>query len=576
MVNENLNWDFSYVSIPGNAGNQSTYTICKDYRLVIVCALGSWSASALANENTMAVDRHSHLDAPGVDRNHASLRRKIRIGAIALLMVNLAVGMFARQQQHGIIDYAVNVYDTAFISTNYIHLAQVSFQHYVDETLAATTPEERQQAAKGLSDVLDNLDVAIERAESQQSRDRGKELRALISALANATPLKSQLSTLQHALEQLASRASAVGLQARDDIEGFSSKSDILLTVSFGTSIAVVLLALLLLERLISQAQAARLAAEQKDSEIEAAAEQRRALREKELAAKSAQADRLSRMLDSFMQEMIEPTEKLHVAARNLNVNSETLTDMAQQAKAQSVTVAAASEQTAGMVQSAATAGEELARTIADVQAHAIESSRLASTAVSEVARTDSTIDELAAVAKEIGEVTELINRIAGQTNLLALNATIEAARAGASGRGFAIVAQEVKTLAGQTAKATHDINKRVGAIQRVTHRSVEAIQTISKTIRELDQSSMHIAEAVDRQTQATQQIANSLTSASTNVADVSSAILKVDSVGQQTARAAEMLHFASASVTDQAEKIHDRVDTFTRGIRALQLQSAS
>jgi methyl-accepting chemotaxis protein len=129
---------------------------------------------------------------------------------------------------------------------------------------------------------------------------------------------------------------------------------------------------------------------------------------------------------------------------------------MAQQAKSQSVTAAAASEQAAAMVQSAAIAGEQQAQTIAEIEAHAIESSRLAAGAVNEMNRTNSTIDELAVVTKEISEVTELINKIAGQTNLLALNATIGASPAGESGRGFAVVAQEVKTLAGQTAKVTH------------------------------------------------------------------------------------------------------------------------
>jgi methyl-accepting chemotaxis protein len=118
----------------------------------------------------------------------------------------------------------------------------------------------------------------------------------------------------------------------------------------------------------------------------------------------------------------------------------------------------------------------------------------LAAGAVDEVLQTNSTIDELAVVANEISEVTDLINKIAGQTNLLALNATIEAARAGEAGRGFAIVAQEVKALAGQTANATQNINQRIGAIQSVAVRSVGAIQGISSTIRELNRFSVSIA----------------------------------------------------------------------------------
>ena len=515
-----------------------------------------------------------------VDGGHDSFRRQIRIGAISLLIVNLAVGLFARQQQHAIIDYAVNIYDTAFISTNYIHLAQISLQHYVDERLSARTPGERSKAEEGLENVLDNLDVAIERSDSPRSRDMAKELRAKIAALAHdetgAAELKSRLINIQQELEGLGARASAVGLKARDDIEGFSSRSDTLLLISVATSIVMVIVALLLLQRLISQAQAARRDAERRDAEIAAAAEQRSVLREKELAAKSMQADRMSEALDSFMREMAEPTEKLHVAAKDLNSSAENLSEMAQQAKTQSVTVTAASEETAAMVQSAATAGEQLARTIAEVETHAVESSRLAAGAVNEVVQTNSTIDELAVVAKEISEMTQLISRIAGQTNLLALNATIEAARAGEAGRGFAVVAQEVKTLAGQTANATRDISKHIEAIQYVSHRSVKAIQGISHTIRDLDRFSVRIASAVEQQTQAAQEIASNLAAASANVVNVNGAITKVESVGNRTAEAAEMLSSASVSVTNQAKRIHEQVRAFTEDIRTIQAQSAS
>jgi methyl-accepting chemotaxis protein len=172
--------------------------------------------------------------------------------------------------------------------------------------------------------------------------------------------------------------------------------------------------------------------------------------------------------------------------------------------------------------------------------------------------------------------VTELISRIAEQTNLLALNATIEASRAGEAGRGFAVVAQEVKTLAGQTANATRDISKRIGAIQSVTHRSVAAIQGISQTIRELDRFSGAIAAAVEQQAKGAQEIAGSLACVSANVRDANGAITKVESVGNRTAQAAEILSSASESVTKQAEKIHEQVTAFTQDIRAIQAQAAS
>jgi methyl-accepting chemotaxis protein len=525
----------------------------------------------------------THADASGsrsVDGDYIAFRRQIRLGAISLLVVNLVVGLFARQQHHTLFDYAINVYDTAFISTNYTHFAQVSFQRYVDERLSATTPEERSKAAEGLGNVLDNLDVAIERSYSPSSRDLAKEIRTKIAGLAGgehyATELKPELINLQQQLERLRTLASDFALQARDDIQGFSSKSDTLLAISIGSSIVVVMVGLLLFERLISQAQAARRNAEQSDAEMATTAKELGVLREKALAAKSMQADRMSEVLNRFMREMTEPMESLHVAAKDLNLSAENLSEMARQAKTDSATVASVSEATATIVQSAAAAGEQLAQTIAEVENHAIESSRLAADAVNEVVHTNSTIDELAVVTKEISEVTALINKIAGQTSLLALNATIESARAGEAGRGFSVVAHEVKTLAAQTANATRDISKRIEAIQNVAHRSVAAIQGISHTIRDLDRFSVRIASAVEQQTEAAREIASNLTSASANVVNVNGAITKVESVGVGTAQAAEMLTSASANVTKQAKRIHEQVRDFTEDIRAIQGQYAS
>src|SRR6201988_1691023 len=73
----------------------------------------------------------------GTDRYQGAFRRQLRAVAIGLLLVNLALGLFARQQQHATIDHAIDIFDTAFISTNYVHLAQMSFQRYVYERIRA-------------------------------------------------------------------------------------------------------------------------------------------------------------------------------------------------------------------------------------------------------------------------------------------------------------------------------------------------------------------------------------------------------------------------------------------------------
>jgi diguanylate cyclase (GGDEF)-like protein len=190
------------------------------------------------------------------DRYAISFRRRFLALTIILLLVNLAIGLFARQQQHAIIDHAVNIYDTAFISTNYVNLAQIAFQHYVDERMHATGDDETSKANELLDDVLDNMDVAIERASSALIRADGQDIRSKLGELrdlAAADPsLENRIIALRKKMERLRQRNSDVGLMTRDDIEDFSLKADLLLLGSIFTSITLAGLVLLVMLRMIS------------------------------------------------------------------------------------------------------------------------------------------------------------------------------------------------------------------------------------------------------------------------------------------------------------------------------------
>src|SRR5207253_10906343 len=134
-------------------------------------------------------------------------------------------------------------------------------------------------------------------------------------------------------------------------------------------------------------------------------------------------------------------------------------------------------------------------------------------------------ITELSSAASRIGDVVKMITAIAEQTNLLALNATIEAARAGEAGRGFAVVASEVKALASQTAKATDEIGTQIAAMQTATQDSVGAIKEIGGTIGRIAEIATTIAAAVEEQGATTQEIARNVQQAAHGTSEVAGSI---------------------------------------------------
>jgi methyl-accepting chemotaxis protein len=156
-----------------------------------------------------------------------------------------------------------------------------------------------------------------------------------------------------------------------------------------------------------------------------------------------------------------------------------------------------------------AAACEELNATTSEIKGQLGHAVNMTHQAVSESNSSVVAIQQLGEAARRIESVVSLIARIARHTNLLALNATIEAARAGEHGAGFAVVANEVKALSQDTAKATEDISRTVEEMIKATTQVTGAIETIGTSVKDVDKNASVILISLDEQVKATAEIAN-------------------------------------------------------------------
>jgi methyl-accepting chemotaxis protein len=220
-----------------------------------------------------------------------------------------------------------------------------------------------------------------------------------------------------------------------------------------------------------------------------------------------------------------------------------------------------------GSVAVAATAADELSKSIAEINRQLVRATEVVSAIAMEAQSTNEDIAGLALAAKKIDDVVKLIQSVAGQTNLLALNAAIEAARAGAAGKGFAVVASEVKALAVQTAKATDDIAAQIAAVQSSTQSAVGAIGSMTGRMQEIRQLTAAIATSVEQQHAATSEISSNVAAAASGTKSVVSVLQRVSAGIADTHSSADTVLAASLAVEKAADSLRSSVDGFLRKV---------
>jgi methyl-accepting chemotaxis protein len=297
-----------------------------------------------------------------------------------------------------------------------------------------------------------------------------------------------------------------------------------------------------------------------------------------ELGRLSQSINHMSQRLREMIGDMVKSSNDLVKSAEGLRERAGDAAKDSELLVEQASHVATAAEEMSQTIIDIAKNAEVAADTSEDAMKAAYEGKDRADAVVNVINSVYTTTKELATMVEklnnrvsEIGDIVTVIQGIADQTNLLALNAAIEAARAGEHGRGFAVVADEVKNLASRTIKATEEISEKIAAIQsestQTANSMAKAFTEVTKAteyIRKIGESLEHIVEAVQRVKDKIVQIARTMDEQSRAAEDVTKNIEKTRTISKNMEKVA-------SEVMNEANRVHEiseRLQRNTSGFR--------
>lgn len=236
-------------------------------------------------------------------------------------------------------------------------------------------------------------------------------------------------------------------------------------------------------------------------------------------------------------------------------------------------THATAIESTGATEQSLQAAGQRadaLGRAIRGIVERARGSAKTAAEALGQARTTDVEVQALSEAAQRIGDIVGVIQAIAQQTHLLALNASIEASRAGIAGKGFQVVAGEVKALADQTARATDQVTRQIVSIQERVTRSVEAIRGIGDAVGRVALTADGIASSVEQEGVAMVELGHHLDEATAHAAAAGRALQPLGEATAALTRSTCAMQEAAAVIAKRLTALETDIGRYLEAVREL------
>lgn len=536
--------------------------------------------------------------------NNMRVGTKLLTAFILVALIGVAVGIVGIRKIHQIDDEDTKLYEKMLMPLSHIGDMSVAFQRVrinMRDIVETDNRAEAQQYRDNIKKLLLSITENGEKFEKTILTDEGhrlfKELKEAQNvynryieqilklhdagnqsdavALLRGDAKKAALHT-QELLNKLVSSKEAQGKLTSDNNTAMASSASRLMTILivFGAILAVVL-GLVITKLITTPLRTAVTVAE------------RIAQGDLTMEIMSAGTDETGQLLDalhtmtSSLRSMISGTvsisENIASASSQLHASSEQIATGAEEVAAQAGAVATASEEMSAtsndiasnctMAADAAQQSTASAHAGADVvQETIVGMGRIAD----RVSQTAKTVEALGARSEQIGDIVGTIEDIADQTNLLALNAAIEAARAGEQGRGFAVVADEVRALAERTTKATREIGEMIMAIQNETRLAVRAMEEgVNEAERGTEssrKSGQALEEILERINEVSMQVSQMATAAEQQTAttnEVTTNIHQITEVVSQTAQGAEKTAAAAALLSEEAQKLRTLVGRF-------------